>query len=59
MEFALSGAHFGDVDVEVTDWVVLERLLRWSRFTGQFGGKAKMDFKFDYAASFSSFSCVA
>ena len=33
--------------------------LRWSRFTGQFGGKAKMDFKFDYAASFSSFSCVA
>ena len=34
-------------------------ILRWSRFTGQFGGKAKMDFKFDYAASFSSFSCVA
>jgi len=33
--------------------------VRWSRFTGQFGGKAKMDFKFDYAASFSSFSCVA
>ena len=27
MEFALTGAHFGDVDVEVTDWVVLERLL--------------------------------
>jgi len=33
--------------------------VRWSRFTGQFRGKAKMDFKFDYAASFSSFSCVA
>ena len=33
--------------------------VRWSRFTGQFGGKAKMDFRFDYAASFSSFSCVA
>jgi hypothetical protein len=36
-----------------------EAIVRWSRFTGQFGGKAKMDFKFDYAASFSSFSCVA
>jgi hypothetical protein len=33
--------------------------LRWSRFTGQFGGKAKMDSGFDYAASFSSLSCIA
>ena len=32
---------------------------RWSRFTGQFGGKAKMDSWFNYAASFSSFSCIA
>jgi hypothetical protein len=32
---------------------------RWSRFAGQFGGKAKMDSGFDYAASFSSFSCIA
>jgi hypothetical protein len=36
-----------------------ELKLRWSRFTGQFGGKAKMDSGFDYAASFSSFSCIA
>ena len=27
IEFAFSGAHFGDVDVEVADWVALERLL--------------------------------
>jgi hypothetical protein len=33
--------------------------LRWSRFTGQFGGKAKMDSGFDYAASFSPLSCLA
>ena len=33
--------------------------LRWSRFTGQVGGKAKVDSGFDYAASFSSFSCIA
>ena len=33
--------------------------LRWSRFPGQFGGKAKMDSGFDYAASFSSVSCIA
>jgi hypothetical protein len=33
--------------------------LRWSRFTGQFGGQAKMDSGLDYAASFSSFSCIA
>ena len=33
--------------------------LRWSRFAGQFGGKAKMDSGFDHAASFSSFSCLA
>jgi len=39
--------------------IAVDKKLRWSRFTGQFGGKAKMDFKFDYAASFSSFSCVA
>lgn len=36
-----------------------ERFLRWSRFTGQFGGQAKMDSGLDYAASFSSFSCIA
>ena len=33
--------------------------LSWSRFTGQVGGKAKVDSGFDYAASFSSFSCIA
>jgi hypothetical protein len=33
--------------------------VRWSRFTGQFGDKAKMDSGFDYAASFSSLSCIA
>lgn len=32
---------------------------RWSRFPGQFGGKAKMDSGFDYAASLSSLSCLA
>jgi hypothetical protein len=37
----------------------LPRSERWSRFAGQFGGKAKVDFGFDYAASFSSFCCVA
>ena len=36
-----------------------ESFLRWSWFPGQFGGKAKMDSGFDYAASFSSFSCIA
>ena len=34
-------------------------VVRWSWFPGQFGGKAKMDSGFDYAASFSSFSCIA
>jgi len=33
--------------------------VRWSRFPGQFGGKAKMDSGFDYAASFSSVCCIA
>jgi tetratricopeptide (TPR) repeat protein len=32
---------------------------RWSRFPGQNGGLAKMDSGFGYAASFSSFACVA
>ena len=32
---------------------------RWSRFPGQFGGLAKVDSGFDYAANFSSFACVA
>ncbi len=32
---------------------------RWSRFTGQNGGLAKVDSGFDYAANFSSFACVA
>ena len=32
---------------------------RWSRFAGQFGGLAKVDFGFDYAANFSSFACLA
>jgi succinate dehydrogenase/fumarate reductase-like Fe-S protein len=27
---------------------------RWSRFAGQFGGLAKVDSGFDYAANFSS-----
>jgi len=31
---------------------------RWSRFTGQNGGLAKVDSGFDYAANFSSFACV-
>ena len=33
--------------------------VRWSRFPGQFGGLAKIDSGFDYAASFSSFACIA
>jgi hypothetical protein len=32
---------------------------RWSRFAGQFGGLAKVDSGFDYAANFSSFACLA
>ena len=32
---------------------------RWSHFTGQNGGLAKVDSGFDYAANFSSFACVA
>ena len=32
---------------------------RWSRIPGQFGGLAKVDSGFDYAANFSSFACVA
>ena len=32
---------------------------RWSRFAGQNGGLAKVNFGFDYAANFSSFACVA
>jgi hypothetical protein len=32
---------------------------RWSRFLGQFGGLAKVDSGFDYAANFSWFSWVA
>ena len=39
--------------------LLLALFMRWSRFPGQFGGKAKMDSGFDYAASFSSFSCIA
>jgi hypothetical protein len=30
-----------------------------TKFTGQFGGKAKMNSRFDYVASFSSLSCLA
>ena len=52
-------AHHTNVVIRFQEQNGLENSLRWSRFTGQFGGKAKMDFKFDYAASFSSFSCVA
>jgi hypothetical protein len=33
--------------------------LRWSQFPGQFGGLAKVDSGFDYAANFSSLACVA
>jgi hypothetical protein len=32
---------------------------RWSRFPEQHGGLAKVDSGFDYAANFSSFTCVA
>ena len=32
---------------------------RRSRFPGQFDGLAKVDSGFDYAANFSSLSCVA
>ena len=32
---------------------------RWSRFPGQNGGLARVDFGFDYAANFSSFAWVA
>ena len=35
------------------------QIQRWSRFAGQNGGLAKVDFGFDYAANFSSFACVA
>jgi hypothetical protein len=31
---------------------------KWVRFSRQFGGLTKMDFGFDYAASFSVFSVV-
>jgi hypothetical protein len=37
----------------------VEALQRWSRFAGQFGGLAKVDSGFDYAANFSSFACLA
>jgi hypothetical protein len=36
---------------DCTTWPVFG--LRWSRFSGQYGGLAKMDFGFDYAANFS------
>jgi hypothetical protein len=39
--------------------VALGRDKRWSRFAGQFGGLAKVDSGFDYAANFSSFACLA
>jgi hypothetical protein len=32
---------------------------RWSRFSGQNGGLAKVDSGFGYAANFSSSACVA
>ena len=32
---------------------------RWSRFPGQFGGLAKVDSGFDYAASFSCSLSIA
>jgi transposase len=53
---------------ELTDgeWLIIGPLLpnrprgeRWSRFAGQFGGLAKVDSGFDYAANFSSFACLA
>jgi hypothetical protein len=37
----------------------LKAVQRWSRFAGQFGGLAKVDSGFDYAANLSSFACVA
>ena len=37
----------------------IEVCQRWSRFAGQFGGLAKVDSGFDYAANFSSFACLA
>jgi hypothetical protein len=32
---------------------------KWSRFPGQFGGLAKVDLGFGYAANFSSSACIA
>ena len=43
----------------LTPTIIANNRLRWSWFPGQFGGKAKMDSGFDYAASFSAFSCIA
>jgi hypothetical protein len=39
--------------------VICDLGLRWSHFPGQFGGLAKVDSGFDYAANFSSLACVA
>jgi hypothetical protein len=68
VEWRLSGRYkLGSVDEIVREVLAVlpDKSLpkpvreRWSRFPGQFGGKAKMDSRFDYAASFSSFSCIA
>jgi len=45
--------------LQLTASAMNQHNVRWSWFPGQFGGKAKMDSGFDYAASFSSFSCIA
>ncbi len=58
-----SSAHFkilkGEATPQSKNKQNLKIRLRWSRFPGQFGGKAKVDSGFNYAASFSSFSCIA
>ena len=39
--------------------LVRECVLKWVRFSRQFGGLAKVDSGFDYAASFSACSSIA
>jgi hypothetical protein len=43
----------------VVEMLTMPANKRWSRFSGQNGGLAKVDSGFGYAANFSSFACVA
>jgi hypothetical protein len=44
---------------ETAEMMIQDLGQRWSRFSGQNGGLAKVDSGFGYAANFSSFACVA